>query len=121
MDIYFDRIKPLFDESGMKPKDIASAIGCSVRDVYHWNKDGYKTYEKYLYQIAVFFHVSVEYLKGETDEKNPALVDGIEAEYAKIIRDLCGDNLESLRQVQDALAKEPEKTKAKFDLFLKTL
>ena len=67
MDVYFDRIKPLFDKNGMKPKDIAAAIGCSPRDVYHWNNDGYKTYEKYYYQIAAYFGVSVAYVKGESD------------------------------------------------------
>lgn len=76
MDIYFDRIKPLFDESGMTVKEIADAIGCSYRDIYHWNSDGLKSYTKYLYAISKVFGVSVEYLKGETDIKNPAPTNG---------------------------------------------
>lgn len=72
MDIYFERIKPLFDESGMTVKEIAAAIGCSYRDIYHWNKDGLKSYTKYLYKIAEVFNVNVEYLRGETDIKEKA-------------------------------------------------
>jgi len=88
MNLWLVRIKPLFDEKGMKPKDIAAAIGCSVRDVYHWNKDGYQTFDKYFYPISAFLDVSVDYLKGETDEKKPPpkSEDGLTEDEKEIIR-----------------------------------
>lgn len=76
MDIYKDRIKPLFDESGLSNQEIADAIGAKVRDLYHWKNDGYKTWDRYIYPIAEKFGVSVAYLKGETDDKNPAPSEG---------------------------------------------
>lgn len=89
MDIYFERIKPLFDDSGMTVKEIAAAIGCSYRDIYHWNTDGLKSYMKYLYQISDLFHVSVAYLKGETDIKNPATIyGGKEVQLIQLFRQL---------------------------------
>ena len=46
---------------------------------------------------------------------------GVVDRYSQIIRSLCGDDQEKLKLLQDALAKNPERTKASFDLFLKTL
>lgn len=71
MDIYFERIKPLFDSTGFSVQKLAKEIGISPRDIYHWNNDGYKTYDKYLYKIAAYFNVSEAYLRGETDDPAP--------------------------------------------------
>lgn len=46
--------------------------------------------------------------------------DGLDV-YRNIISGLCGNDQEKFRLLQDALSKNPKKTKASFDLFLKTL
>lgn len=71
MDIYFDRIKPLFDKTGMNVQELGEALGISPRHIYHWNKRESKTYDRYVVQIARYFDVSAAYLLGETDDPNP--------------------------------------------------
>ena len=107
MDIYRDRIKPLFDESGLSLKEIASLIGVPVKYIYNWN-NGITSYKNYLYQIAYAFHISVEYLKGETDEKSPPQVaDGLtdmERRFIELFRLLPASSQDSLlRRVEAAV------------------
>lgn len=71
MDIYFDRIKPLFDQTGLNVQELGKELGISPRHIYHWNKKETKTYTRYIVQIARYFDVSAEYLLGETDDKTP--------------------------------------------------
>lgn len=62
--------------------------------------------------------------KQQKEAPDPQQGDGRDVDvssYYNAIKDLCGDDLEKLKRLQDALSKEPEKTKASFDLFLKTL
>lgn len=51
-------------------KELAPQIGIPVKTIYNW-ENGVKSYEKYYPQLASYFHVSIEYLKGETDDKRP--------------------------------------------------
>lgn len=53
--------------------DIGFKSGEIVSD---WIAGRSKSYEGYLYQIAAKYDVSVEWLKGETDEKKPATPEG---------------------------------------------
>lgn len=80
MDIYFDRIKPLFDKTGKTAQELGKELGISPRFIYHWNKGESKSYTKYYYQIAKYFKVSVEYLTGATDDPAPT---GSTTEMAK--------------------------------------
>lgn len=126
---YAERIKPRVDELGLSPEEFAKAIGASVRDVYHWNSDGYGTFSKFLHEIADLLNVSVPYLKMETDDPSPISkenarqhgADGQELVYRDFLMSLCGEDQKKFQFLQDAYAKNPEKTKANFDLFLKTL
>ena len=107
MDIYKDRIKPLFDASGLSLKEIASLIGVPVKYIYNWN-NGVGSYKNYLHQIASAFHVSVEYLKGETDDKSPSKVeDGLtdtERRFIELFRLLPATSQDSLlRRVEAAV------------------
>lgn len=75
MDIFKDRIKPLIDASGLDDKEIEEAIGLPRGVIYKWGTGKYKSYMKYIPQLAVYFHVSPEYLLGtsaEKQEKTPA-------------------------------------------------
>ena len=68
------------------------------------------------------------YREGTTDERDRVNekarqheADGQEAKYRDFLMSLCREDQEKFRLLQDAYAKNPEKTKASFDLFLKTL
>lgn len=79
MDIYAERIKPLFDQSGKSDAELEREIGISARKISQWNINYTKSYTKYIPQIAAYFHVSTDYLLGNTDTPTPP----VEAERAK--------------------------------------
>ena len=68
MDIYFDRVKPLFDGSGKTDADLEREIGIPAKKISQWNISYTKSYTKYLPKIASYFHVSTDYLLGNTDD-----------------------------------------------------
>lgn len=72
MDVYFDRIKPLFDQSGESDADLERKIGIPAKKINQWNARYTKSYQKYIPQIASYFHVSTDYLLGNTDDPRPA-------------------------------------------------
>ena len=72
MDIYFDRIKPLFDGSGKTDADLEREIGIPAKKISQWNIGYTKSYTKYIPQIAAYFRVSTDYLLGNTDDPAPA-------------------------------------------------
>lgn len=52
-------------------KEFANNVGIKGNVVAQWLNGNSKSYRNYIYQIAEAYNVSVEWLKGETDEKNP--------------------------------------------------
>lgn len=59
-------------------KDFAESLNLAHNIIPEWVKGKNKSYNNYLYEIAAKYHVSVEWLKGETDEKTPAAENGNE-------------------------------------------
>ena len=81
MDIVLYRICELVDlaklaDANITDKVLEHEIGLPKDALYNWRNRVSKSYGKYLYNFAKYFHVSIEYLKGETDEKNPATTHG---------------------------------------------
>ena len=72
MDIYKDRIRPLFDKSGLQDKQIEQILELPRGVIYKWGTGKYKSYKTYLPQIASYFNVSTDYLLGNTDDPAPA-------------------------------------------------
>lgn len=80
MDITLERILSLIPKKpdgsyvhGAK-KEFAQSLGLENGNlVADWEKGRTFSYTNYLYEIAAKYHVSVEWLKGETDEKKPTL------------------------------------------------
>lgn len=79
MDITLERIMSLMetDENGKikkgEKKKFGLSIGLKSGDlISQWLSGQSDTYKDRLYEIAVKYNVSVEWLKGETDIKNPA-------------------------------------------------
>ena len=71
IDIYNERIRPLFQLSGLTDKDLEKALGLPRGVIYKWGTGKYKSYKSYLPQIAAYFHVSTDYLLGHTDDPRP--------------------------------------------------
>ena len=84
MDITLERILSLIPKKpdgsyihGAK-KEFCLEIGAPPNIVNEWARGTSKSYTNYIYEIAAKYHVSVEWLKGETDEKTPAAENGNE-------------------------------------------
>ena len=117
---FYNKYLELCTSIGEKPSAVAAKIPISKSIISRWKKgEGFPS-DATLAKIAVYFGVSVEDLLA--DNKTPATAsgDGLN-EFARAINSLCGEDQEKLSLLLFALAKEPEKTKAKFDLFLATL
>ena len=76
MNSTLQRILELFDnakllDSKLTDKILEQTIGLPKDAIYNWRNGVSKSYGKYLYNIAKYFRVSIEYLKGETDDKCP--------------------------------------------------
>ena len=79
MDITLERILSLLPhkpdgtlEHGAR-KEFAQSIGLKNGNlIADWMRGRTSSYTKYLYEIAAKYDVSVEWLRGETDEKKPA-------------------------------------------------
>ena len=79
MDITLERILSLLphNEAGRiihgERQKFAQSIGLKNGNlVTDWEKGRTTSYLNYLYEIAAKYNVSVEWLKGETDERQPA-------------------------------------------------
>ena len=75
MDIMLDRMLSLIPKKengkyvhGAK-KEFCEAIGAPTNIVSEWEAGKTKSYRNYLYVVSAKYNVSIEWLKGETDEK----------------------------------------------------
>lgn len=84
MDIYAERIKPLFVRSGKSDAELEREIGIPAKKISQWNINYTKSYTKYIQQIAAYFHVSTDYLLGNTDDPSA----GIKKETTELLDDL---------------------------------
>jgi hypothetical protein len=86
-------------------KDFAVSLGFKGGEIVTmWISGASDTYKNYLYQIADQYHVSVAWLKGETDEKIPAPTNG-DGEIADFISELT-EELADMTPAETALVIE---------------
>jgi transcriptional regulator with XRE-family HTH domain len=69
MDITLERIIKELKNQNKLQQDLTNYLGINYSSFGNWKAGRNKSYLKYLHAIADFLDVSVEYLKGETDEK----------------------------------------------------
>ena len=71
MDFFKDRILPLIEKSGLNDVQIEKALNLPRSTIYDWKHGRSKSYKKNISDIASLFHVSTDYLLGNTDIKAP--------------------------------------------------
>lgn len=71
MDVYQERIRPLFDGSSETNAEIERKLGIPPKTINKWNTTPLKSWRNYIHQIASYFHVSTDYLLGNTDDPRP--------------------------------------------------
>lgn len=92
MDLYIERIKPLFESSGMTDKDIEEALNLPRGVIYKWGIGKNKSYKRFIPEIAKYFNVSADYLMGLDSpsagiKKDPIPKDGAVSSAAQEIFD----------------------------------
>lgn len=76
MDITLERIIKELKAQNKLQQDLTNNLGINYSSFGNWKAGRNKSYLKYLHAIADFLDVSVEYLKGETDQKEkPPIVE----------------------------------------------
>lgn len=73
--MFVQRLKSLRQEHKISQKELASKLFLSQQTVAKWETDGATPNPETLSKIADIFGVSVDYLLGRTDEKNPGQKD----------------------------------------------
>lgn len=69
MEITLQRIISAMEDANIKQKDLLTALGLSEPTFSAWKSGRNTSYKKYIHAIAEYLNVSVEYLKGETEQK----------------------------------------------------
>ena len=118
--MFWEKYEQLCRSVGKSPTPLSVELGFSNATASGWKK-GAQPRGAALKKIADYFGVSVEYLVSGEEKTPAAQGDGLEAQFYDSIKALCPADQEKLARLMDALANEPEKTKAKFALFLETL
>ena len=72
----FERIKDLLTEQGKTKKDLTEALCIGINTLKRWETENRMPNAATTLAIADYFNVSVEYLKGETDERGGSAVNG---------------------------------------------
>jgi len=75
--MFWDRYYSLCQEKGKSPNKVAGELGFSTSTATQW-KRGAIPEEKNQQKVAAYFGVSVPYLLGYTDDRNPPAPPGME-------------------------------------------
>ena len=69
--MFTERLKTLRKEVGLTQKEISQEFGIKQPQYNRWENGGRKPSQETLEKIANFFNVSIDYLLGNSDIKNP--------------------------------------------------
>ena len=84
MDVMLDRILQCMGTTHGAGKALADSLGVSPNVVTNWKNGSNHSYRKYANQIAQFYGVTVEYLRGESEQKeSPPAVNAVEKLIAR--------------------------------------
>lgn len=113
MNIYEERIAPLFTKTGKNDKELETIIGLPKGIIYNWKSGRSKNFEAYIPQISKYFHISADYLMGIDTHKSPVKAEGVkestpdsktEGEDAQLAQLIAGFNRLSPQQKSAVLA-----------------
>lgn len=113
MNIYEERIAPLFTQTGKNDKELETIIGLPKGIIYNWKSGRSKNFEAYIPQISKYFHISADYLMGIDTHKSPVKAEGVkestpdsktEGEDAQLAQLIAGFNRLSPQQKSAVLA-----------------
>ena len=77
LDIFTDRIEPLFNNSGLSDVELENAIGLPRSSIYKWRTGKSQSYKNYIAQIAKYFDIPVNVFMEDgtqANNKNESLI-----------------------------------------------
>lgn len=119
MSKFSENLKMLRKRENLTQTELAQKIGVGRSAISMYETGDREPDFIVLEALADTFNVDMDFLTGRKTEKTPS-EDGAE-EFERAVNLLFSEHPENLSRLLDALAADPEKTKAKFDLFLATL
>lgn len=106
------RVFELVDKKGTLDSSFADGIGVSKFVVSHWRCGTSTSYNKYLPDIAAYFHVTVDYLTGnEPDAETNNLISSVKErselrDLLKAANNASKEEVENAIKVMEALKKD---------------
>lgn len=106
-----NRIKFLREEKGMYQKDLAKLLNVSVPAINYYENEKRSIDTKTAVLLAEYFNVSIDYLLGKSDIRNPKEVNICEADVAFVngIEGLNETNKMIIKNTLEALLAKQEK------------
>lgn len=71
MTVQYKRIRDLREDSDLKQRELADILGCSQRVYSNYERGDLDIPTEVLIKLARYYGVSVDYILGLTDNKNP--------------------------------------------------
>ena len=99
MDITLKRILELIGSKHGSSQELVRAIDATKNAVTEWKSGRSKSYRQYLPQIAAYYGVSLDWLTGLSDIKNPPAVSDEGKLNEELVNLLCQLNPEELKLV----------------------
>lgn len=121
MDILLERIVECIGPRHGAKKDLADYLGIHPNVITNWLNGRNRSYRRYVKDIAAYFNVTVDYLLGNTDQKekqpdsvieNQAVKDELIAFYGDVKADLTPDDIDDLMVAMRAKAERNKKKKS---------
>lgn len=115
--MYYSIFKDLCDEFAVKPYTVAKEIGMSSPLLSNWKAGRRTPSTQYLLKIAEYFNVSLDYLIGNTTDRNEnsPSIKSIAEQDAKMVSD--SDFMKIVRKLYVKKEKNPESFFSSFFLY----
>ena len=100
--MFYDKLKSLCEQRGVKPSRVAIECGFSKGSVSHWKNDGTVPQREILIKIAEYFNVTVDYLLGNEKTDSTAVIDSDEnlkfALWGEDVDDITSEMIDDVRK-----------------------
>lgn len=106
-----NRLKLLREEKGLYQADIAKVLGTSITAVTYYENEKRDIPTEVLKKLSDFFNVSIDYILGKSDIRNPEQTEVINEELLKVGFDM--------KDYNPPTEKQKEQIKALLEVILK--
>ena len=108
-----NRIKQLREENNWTQLDLSKKMDCSMSSIAMYENETRKPSMEVLIKLSEIFDVSIDYLLGKSDIRNPNKIDinDMDIAFSSGIKGLNKQNQEVLKNIMEGLLAKQEKDK----------